>query len=376
MLHYVPGYGNSKLLDFSLRENNEFPYLYSIKIVPNEISRINCTYPRDFIFEIPGDILHDIRSNVCKLVFDYTSECYDCTHSNRDDLTNLFITNTVAHYGLEKHQVILLTGNLKAYKDLPYTVCVLNIWTAVIPAASNDFVDNQRSLIVSRTKKNHKILCLMRKPRHHRLKFAYDIFQNNLLADNIITCHLEGIPTKWKPDNMLSTFKNQAFIESLPWKYDTDKLTEMLLTTSKEEQLCIDTSVNFVVETLFDHTSPNNSEYELDISEKVFKPITRMQPFVVLGQEGILEYLHREGYKTFSNWWDESYDTELNSEERYNKVWNLFKYVNSLSQEQLANMLLEMLPILEHNQQLYKTKVSSKHNMQEFNLIISKLFDK
>lgn len=375
MIHYVPGSGNLKFLDLPLRENCEFPYLYSIKIVPNQISRLNCTYPKDFIFEVPDDILHDIKSNVCRLVFDYTSECYDCTHSNKDDLTNLFITNTVAHYNLEKHQVILLTGNLKAYKDLPYTVCILNMWTARIPQASADVVNSQRNLITSRIPKEYKILCLMRMPRYHRLKFAHDIFANNLLNDNIITCHLDGI-SDLRLNNMLSRFTNQTFVNSLPWKYDVEKYSDMFLSTSNEEQLYAKSSVNFVVETLFDHTSSVNHAHELDISEKVFKPISRMQPFIVMGHEGTLAYLHSEGYKTFDRWWDESYDTELDSSQRYNKIWRLFEYVNSLSKEQLADMLFDMLPVLEHNRQLYEFKLNSKSYLQEFNSVVSKLFDK
>jgi hypothetical protein len=165
----------------------------------------------------------------------------------------------------------------------------------------------------------------------------------------------------------------------LPWVYDhpvTEKHPKRLLDSQKEENLYTDSYVNFVIETYFDHTSTYNKNYELDFSEKVSKPISRMQPFVVLGQEGILQYLHNEGYKTFDRWWDESYDTEVDGNVRYDKVWQIFKYINSLSTYQLSEMLLEMQPILEHNRLLFEENVKSKKYLQEFNDTLIKLFDK
>ena len=47
---------------------------------------------------------------------------------------------------------------------------------------------------------------------------------------------------------------------------------------------------------------------KIHFTEKVFKPIVMHQPFVVLQAPGSLEYLRSYGFKTFGDFWDESYD--------------------------------------------------------------------
>jgi hypothetical protein len=46
-------------------------------------------------------------------------------------------------------------------------------------------------------------------------------------------------------------------------------------------------------------------------------------PMVVYGSLGTLEYLHREGFETFSNLWDESYDTVPTDQQRHDVVTKL-----------------------------------------------------
>lgn len=45
------------------------------------------------------------------------------------------------------------------------------------------------------------------------------------------------------------------------------------------------------------------------ISEKTYKPFAFYHPFILLGQPGVLAHLRREGFETFDNLFDESYDT-------------------------------------------------------------------
>lgn len=379
MLYYIPSNRNVKFFNFPLkRTQQDTPYLYVIHILPHEVRRGSCCLPKDFTYNIPDQVLNDISYNLCKIVFDYSHECYDCTHSNTIDLLNIFILNTVEKYNLTKDQVVLLVGNLKPYKNLPYTVCTLNKWQAVIPIASDEFNKTQNALIAESAIRKYKILCLMLAPRKHRVQFAYDAFVNNLKDGNLITCQIH-MPNK--RSNILSQFSldfnNINFLESLPWIHDALHTSKKVhLNTPAEEKMYLDSYVNFVIETFVDHTSRLNHEFELDISEKTFKPISRMQPFVVLGQAGILAYLKSLGYKTFENWWDESYDTELDSAIRYKKVWKLFVYFNSLTKEHLAELLKEMQPILEHNRTVYENLSNSQFYMEEFNKTIHTMFDK
>ena len=53
------------------------------------------------------------------------------------------------------------------------------------------------------------------------------------------------------------------------------------------------------------------AETPVFLTEKIFKPMTGYQPFMVVGGSGILAYLKSQGFETYDNLFDESYDTEI-----------------------------------------------------------------
>jgi hypothetical protein len=59
---------------------------------------------------------------------------------------------------------------------------------------------------------------------------------------------------------------------------------------------------------------------QLFVSEKTFKPIILMHPFIVYGSRGTLAYLHKLGFQTFDHVIDESYDLGNTLNERLNSI--------------------------------------------------------
>jgi uncharacterized ubiquitin-like protein YukD len=55
------------------------------------------------------------------------------------------------------------------------------------------------------------------------------------------------------------------------------------------------------------------------------------------------------GYKTFSNWWDESYDNELELEIRMNKIIKVLEEISSWDLDKCNNIRKEIQEILIHN---------------------------
>lgn len=91
------------------------------------------------------------------------------------------------------------------------------------------------------------------------------------------------------------------------------------------------------------------------ISEKSFKGITAKRPFIILGAPGTLSLLKLYGFKTFSDWWDESYDSEDSIDLRLTKVYNIVKEVCELSVDSLQLLCKEMSQTLEYNFNHYDT---------------------
>jgi len=85
------------------------------------------------------------------------------------------------------------------------------------------------------------------------------------------------------------------------------------------------------------------------LTEKIFKPIVLRQPFVLVGGIGSLEYLRSYGFKTFSSFWDESYDEIENLDERMQAIADIVNNIGAMSLNELESMRTGMQEILDHN---------------------------
>ncbi len=85
-------------------------------------------------------------------------------------------------------------------------------------------------------------------------------------------------------------------------------------------------------------------------SEKIYKPISQLLPFLVLGPKGILEKVKQQGFKTFSPFIDESYDVEENHEKRFLMLVDEVNRLCSFSLEELHDWYYSILDTLEFNQ--------------------------
>ena len=97
-----------------------------------------------------------------------------------------------------------------------------------------------------------------------------------------------------------------------------------------------------------------------NISEKVLQTIQFQKPFILVAAPHSLEYLKTFGFKTFSDFWDESYDEEENHESRLLKIFEVIDYIISKDITELREMYKQMLPIIQHNLELFKYRVKNR----------------
>lgn len=105
--------------------------------------------------------------------------------------------------------------------------------------------------------------------------------------------------------------------------------------------------VDIVNETRFAQPTAN-------FSEKVFQPMQYLRPFVVVAPPKTLEYIRSMGFKTFNDFWDESYDNELDHGERLAKIFDLIDHILAMSNEEQRQLYEQMIPVLTHNLNRYK----------------------
>lgn len=89
-------------------------------------------------------------------------------------------------------------------------------------------------------------------------------------------------------------------------------------------------------------------------TEKINKCFLAGQPFIVISTPKYLDYLKKLGFKTFSNWWDESYDLEINDSKRRYHIELLIQEISNWSLKKCESVYKEMIPIIKHNQNILK----------------------
>ena len=94
------------------------------------------------------------------------------------------------------------------------------------------------------------------------------------------------------------------------------------------------------------------SELKYWFTEKIFKPIWFMQPFVIVGFPGALAHLKNLGFKTFSKYINESYDTEPENHRRVIMALDSAKQFYNRSHEEILVDYNDMIDILQHNRNL------------------------
>jgi hypothetical protein len=110
---------------------------------------------------------------------------------------------------------------------------------------------------------------------------------------------------------------------------------------------------NFFVEIVCETFLTGRSFYP---TEKTWRPFMCRTPFLTLGPRGFLTNLRKLGFRTFSQWWDESYDEDAdldNGRVTINSIQQTQQRLSMLDTQELEGIYIDMLPTLEHNYQTF-----------------------
>ena len=106
------------------------------------------------------------------------------------------------------------------------------------------------------------------------------------------------------------------------------------------------------------------------ISEKIWKPIGHSHPFILIGPPSTLKYMkERFGFKTFDKWLDESYDLEFNDWKRWEKIRKVIRDFSTKTVEEKQQFLIDVSPILEHNQNVFLSLDANKYKGEVVNFL-------
>jgi hypothetical protein len=85
------------------------------------------------------------------------------------------------------------------------------------------------------------------------------------------------------------------------------------------------------------------------ISEKTWKPVLGLRPFLLNGQTKIYKYLRNQGFKTFNHYFSNIEFEDLKEFEVHDSIVQAIKYLTTFDKKELSAMYNDMLPDLKHN---------------------------
>ena len=114
------------------------------------------------------------------------------------------------------------------------------------------------------------------------------------------------------------------------------------------------TYFSMVAETLYLPESENTNVF---VTEKTYKPMAFYHPMMVMGQAGVLQHLKKQGFETFENLFDESYDTEPNWIKRIEQIKKNVENFKTVPYDKLTQQKLEHNYNLFYNTELVKQRI-------------------
>ena len=203
-----------------------------------------------------------------------------------------------------------------------YHECELMYWKgggkmALTPAQINKQLISEQEFADSvNVKKPKKYLFRNANPRLHRIYFASVLEQMECIDDGIITFlnrHYTPVVNKgeyssFRPiDARQTEYYAGKFLARTPITYDhdADTIGEGLNQRFLIKEQYLDTYFSLIMETTFEDAEPENVVF---ITEKVYQPMINYHPFMIAGNPGLLKQLRDDGFATFPELFDESYD--------------------------------------------------------------------
>lgn len=182
--------------------------------------------------------------------------------------------------------------------------------------------------------------------------FSYHGIENNSVADVDKICK----------DILLHTEQecSRDFFEKMPYTIDSD--ADHTPFYSGIPQPILDTDIHIVLEhSMFDEKVEYGAPF---ISEKTYKAILAKKPFLAVSDSGFLSSLENLGFKTFSPYIPQDYDTIKNHKNRINRIIEIIKELRELPRLQFDKLLQDIQPIANYNYDLLQQRAESQPSLE------------
>jgi len=360
----IPHFQNDEnVIIMNIRDNNSFINSDPKKIAKTFFSKINSSTRIVFNYAFEGQVIHVLYQ--IYIILKYVPISPENVY---------FITAAIE--GKKIHDEYCKQHNI-VFK---IHVCVYNTWEF---HSHGCHFDNAVSIIKSefiQGTKSKLFLCFNRMFRAHRFALLGLLAEKNLHEKGYYSFSI--IHYIFKNENLSYSHENENVIKYINYlrtfmtKESCNKVehgmrnVKLPLTLNSSPEIntttIIDSDVemfrnsyfSLVTETHFFPHPIKDSKYlyEVFFTEKTYKPIVMKHPFILVAPAKSLHYLRQLGYKTFSPYINEVYDTIEDNEQRLLAVVTEVERLSKQTPEEWVAWEKAVASIVEHNYNVIKNR--------------------
>jgi len=292
---------------------------------------------------------------------DINEELFNEVISMDGEYDNIFFLTTVDPPQISINEIIQLfqrfgSPTIHFLGNFDHSVYEFNF---IAWAITQDFKEyDVDDLILTNIK--YKFINYNRKPKTHRVNLVSLIKSNNLDTNAIVT--LGKYASSDEGMYVGIGEKNEDFVDSGHWFDLSDSTNDCGI---PHDLLSLGNMdywkhhfLNVVSETEFNPWDP------IFVTEKIFKPIIGLRPFIINGNPRTYKWLRNNGFKTFPQYFAFSDLESINKNEICDNILKVLKWVDKTPNNELLAMYNDMMPHLHHNKnRFYEFAKEQKYKM-------------
>jgi len=309
-------------------------------------------------------MLTNISSVSVNRVFIFTEDLYAVKDDTAEEI--IFLRRLVDYMKYSNYRIFHCEQNVNKMNTLGLEIEYFDWFIA----ASVDYYTRVLTPIEVTTEFNNKLCCLNRRFGEHRYlasavfsNYSNIYFSQQYSLEDTSMYHLDV--TKLSNGVKDLVYKGFANLKNRTILVDRAMPVELIdpfeyASLESETDLYSKTRNAFcsiITESKFHSNFPN-------FSEKTLRVVYSGRPFLLLAPPGTLKLLQQLGIKTFSEFWDESYDAIQDHTQRFQCVMDIALKIQSTESPDIESFVA----VLEHNQRQIK---SIPRRMYELQLVES-----
>jgi hypothetical protein len=320
---------------------------------------LDWTYNIESMFSPQSDILDRFMQDTVLLNGLYEGRGYILVHTREavlDKITINTIEQFFRHKNIPLDRVVHSNGSCRAQAIFAANEYKMQPLIAHFSESlSRDHALADQINWEPRTAVSKRFLCFNRRFRYHRIALLAMLHEARLLDHFKISFGqvVDGSDLRAELESVASNMPDgeryRALIldlyPQLPLLIDSDQFSENLLFQHRPADVAkhyAETGISVVTDTQYYDSAVLHTE-------KVWHPIRYLQPFILLGPAGTLASLQDRGYRTFNQWFDESYDSIDDDHARLSATVKLISDIASWSDEKFATFMHQAHAVCKHN---------------------------